>query len=328
MNELTLPTKEQLFGDNKLDIMDKRGIDAIITDFSILLGGFEDNNEKNGLKNRIGHYWTKTDDGNHGAYAVSLDKVLGLNKLISMPIRSYVFSRHIGARPILQYSLIQNLPLKKVMADDGVLEIEFSEYPQWVPSHDYQLVLENAFKNGTITKLEDHISTDSRKPSEIYKGHEFQELKHQIYEYKGKKYIKVKVNTDRRNGFKLSNGITYNNGDYVWIEISPIKWLVDEKQNIMLTENIIFAGVQFNEKQNYITSNFHKTTIYRFINTYLIKDLFQNNSINHKTTEQLLEEIKTLRIHLEKTTRENYKLKQENNNLKKRVRRIKDIVNE
>ena len=40
MSALTLLTQEQCFGKDKLDILEKRGTEAAITDFSILLGGF------------------------------------------------------------------------------------------------------------------------------------------------------------------------------------------------------------------------------------------------------------------------------------------------
>ena len=40
MSSLTFLTKEQCFGSEKLDILKKRGTKAILTDFSILLGGY------------------------------------------------------------------------------------------------------------------------------------------------------------------------------------------------------------------------------------------------------------------------------------------------
>lgn len=39
MSNLTFLTQEQCFGSEKLDILQKRGTTAAITDFSILLGG-------------------------------------------------------------------------------------------------------------------------------------------------------------------------------------------------------------------------------------------------------------------------------------------------
>lgn len=45
MSNLTFLTREQCFESEKLDILQKRGTKAAITDFSILLGGWADSNK-------------------------------------------------------------------------------------------------------------------------------------------------------------------------------------------------------------------------------------------------------------------------------------------
>lgn len=71
---ITFLTEEQIFGRNKLDIINKRGTKAAMTDFSILLGGFVSDNYHidggNSLQDRTGYYWTKTDDGDNDARVV------------------------------------------------------------------------------------------------------------------------------------------------------------------------------------------------------------------------------------------------------------------
>ncbi len=74
MSDLTFLTKEQCFGDEKLDILKKRGTKAAITDFSILLGGsvpdedYVDNDSS--LEGRTGWYWTKSYIGYNGVEVV------------------------------------------------------------------------------------------------------------------------------------------------------------------------------------------------------------------------------------------------------------------
>ena len=67
MSNLTFLTKEQCFESEKLDIFQKRGIKAAITDFSILLGGDVDRKKDfshidgvYSLEGRTGYYWTKS----------------------------------------------------------------------------------------------------------------------------------------------------------------------------------------------------------------------------------------------------------------------------
>ena len=76
MSNLTLLTQEQCFESDKLDILEKRGTKAAITDFSILLGGYVSDyhiDSDDSLEGRTGYYWTKSDDGDNDARVVDGD---------------------------------------------------------------------------------------------------------------------------------------------------------------------------------------------------------------------------------------------------------------
>ena len=73
MSDFTFLTQEQCFERDKLDILEKRGTQAAITDFSILLGAYvSDYHVENdsSLEGRTGYYWTKSDDGDNDARVV------------------------------------------------------------------------------------------------------------------------------------------------------------------------------------------------------------------------------------------------------------------
>ena len=73
MSNLTFLTQEQCFESEKLDILQKRGTKAAITDFSILLGGYVSDyniDSDSSLEGRTGFYWTKSDDGDNDARVV------------------------------------------------------------------------------------------------------------------------------------------------------------------------------------------------------------------------------------------------------------------
>lgn len=73
MSKFTFLEQEQYF-DDKIDIIEKRGTKAAITDFSILLGGYVNDDwhidGDDSLAGRTGYYWTKSDDGDSDARAV------------------------------------------------------------------------------------------------------------------------------------------------------------------------------------------------------------------------------------------------------------------
>ena len=131
MSNLTFLTREQCFESEKLDILQKRGTKAAITDFSILLGGWADSNKDywhidgdDSLEGRTGFYWTKSDDGDNDARVVDGSGRRSCRN---------VLERGGGARPALPFSSISSIPTNGVSgkrAKDGVLEVEYGFYPQ------------------------------------------------------------------------------------------------------------------------------------------------------------------------------------------------------
>lgn len=160
-------------------------------------------------------------------------------------------------------------------AKDGVLEVEYGFYPQKAVSKDMQERLESAFESGSLSRTGKNYTTDSRRYDDY--DAEFSPKQHQEYQYNGKRYVRVEANSDFGGGeFQLSNGEKYRDGDNVWVEVSPVKWLVDERAKIMLTDKLIFSGVQFNHTRDYHTRDFDKTDIKTFMDRYLSRDLEQS----------------------------------------------------
>lgn len=276
MSNLTFLTREQCFESEKLDILQKRGTKAAITDFSILLGGWADSNKDywhidgdDSLEGRTGFYWTKSDDGDNDARVVDGSGRRSCRN---------VLERGGGARPALPFSSISSIPTNGVSgkrAKDGVLEVEYEFYPQKAVSKDMQERLESAFESGSLSRTGKNYTTDSRRYDDY--DAEFSPKQHQEYQYNGKRYVRVEANSDFGGGeFQLSNGEKYRDGDNVWVEVSPVKWLVDERAKIMLTDKLIFSGVQFNHTRDYHTRDFDKTDIKTFMDRYLSRDLEQS----------------------------------------------------
>ena len=269
MSKFTFLTQEQCFESDKLDILEKRGTKAAITDFSILLGGWVSSyhvDNDSSLEGRTGYYWTKTDDGDNDARVV-YD--------YGSSIYYNVNPRDGGARPALPFSSISSIPTNGESgkrARDGILEVEYGYYPQKAVSRDMQERLERAYRSGSISKTRNTYTTDSRK-YDAY-DEKFLAKQHEEYEYNGKRYVRIEVNSGKSQ-YTLSNGENYRDGDNVWVEVSPVKWLVDERAKVMLTDKLIFSGVQFNHTRDYHTRDFDKTDIKTFMDRYLSRDLEQ-----------------------------------------------------
>lgn len=163
---------------------------------------------------------------------------------------------------------------------DGILEVEYGEYPQKVASGRLQFSLERLYNSGVLKQTGKIYTTDSRKTGDY--NLDFSPNKLIEYEYQGKKYVRVKANFDD-DSEKLSNGETYQNGDYVWVEVSPVKWIVDEKYDIALSHNLLFSGVQFKHKRDY-KGDFENTDIYKYMMNYFSKELISISVVQRENS--------------------------------------------
>ena len=289
MNKFTLLEIEQIFGNNKLignkqlDIFKKYGTKCAITDFSILLGGYVSGDyytsEGNSRKDRTGWWWTKSSDENNDACVVDIDGNRSWYK---------VFNRNGGARPALSYSSISQVSSNGVRERNGILEVEYGEYPQTIVSEDFARTLERAYSNRTINQTGKKYTTDSVSYQDYYTP--FRARTHIEYEYNGRKYIRF-VGDTNCSGNVLSDGRTIQDGSPYWIEVKPIKWLVDKKTNIALSKKLIFSGLQFDRKNDY-KGDFDKTDIKQFMDKYFSKDIIPSQVKEMTSEEKIQMEIK------------------------------------
>ena len=126
-NSFTFLSDEQVFGDKALDIIKRYGPKAAITDFSILLGGYVDDNchtnEGDTDKDRTGWWWTRTNSWDDGACVVA---AAGYDH------HDFVINCLNGARPALPYSSISSIASNEVRGSFGIKEVEYGEYPQTI----------------------------------------------------------------------------------------------------------------------------------------------------------------------------------------------------
>ena len=78
---------------------------------------------------------------------------------------------------------------------------------------------------------------------------EYSELNNKENKNNGKKYVRVEdqlMNHTFR--YTLSNDEEYVCGEYAWVEVLPIKWWIDEKAKVMITEKIVFTDTSLLSK--------------------------------------------------------------------------------
>ena len=267
----------QIFGDDdsRSKIFAKYGTKCVITDFSILLGGLASSYyfvEEEGLNKPTGSWWTCSIE-RFKRRDVKIVRYDGGSDESSFDRLS------IGVRPVI--------PCSKILSKDNnlkneILEMEYGEYPQNIVSRDLSLDLERLYQDELLETTGKNYTINCKYEINTYKE----------YEYNGKKYIRF-IGDPYYEGESLSNGTELKLGVPYWVEVSPIKWLVDKKHNIALSKKILFAGMPFDDFNERRKTNYKKSLIYNFLNTIFVKDIIPSKTNQKEKTkiELLLEEI-------------------------------------
>ena len=259
MNDFTFITGEDVFGndDQVLEIFKVAGTESPLTDYSIIIGAYYDPESKL----NYGSYWTKSTASNDKNVIIVDEEGYSATYSISL--------RDIGARVV--YNLPENIEkeLTKNLdtTTEHIFQVKYGYYPQSALNGLEQEKLDNMLKQGKLQLTNNYYTADSRKEfeyEEIFAPITFKE-----YKLEDKRLIKVVVNTGLYNGFKSK----YKNGDSIWVNVEPVYWLLDTKKHQMISEKILFAGVQFADNSNF--TKFEETRIYQFLNTCFARELVQ-----------------------------------------------------
>lgn len=287
MKEITLPTIEELYGDNKLSVIEKMGVKAPLSDFAIVTGAiindFYVNNKDFSFDNRAGHYLTKSLDE-------CGDVLIAGNEYDDDEYGEPKEVRNNACRMILTYESLFDISMDRLKRNElDIPIVEYGSFPDKAVDRYMQKRLSYLYKNNELYKTGNHytVSVNGESFDEDFYLESLDE-----YELEGKKYIRVKSNTDLNGVFYLSNREKYSNGDYVWIKVEPIKWYVDEERKKLISEKLLFSGIPFSMNGD----DYDESTIKMYIDKYFSKELFQENK--EYSNEELLKELNSLKLTL------------------------------
>lgn len=270
MSDLTFLTYEQVFGEDKLDMIRKHGPLCGATDFAILLG-CQTNYFK---KYKTSDWWTKSAmDG-----SVSAIDRLG-SKIFCDPDNSFV-----GARPVLPYHLIADKSLDSGVDFLGIKRVEYGEYPQNIANNYVSSKLEELYNCCNLRKTGKSYNIYFTHPYSWSPSNKSRLDSYPEYEYDGNRYIRVKYEASP-NRQQLSNGSLSERGCYYWVEVKPIVWLVDEDRDLAVSDMILFAGVRYKKSESY-DGRFENTDIKWFMDEYFAHDMMIDKNYDDKKVKK------------------------------------------
>ncbi len=256
---------EDIYGNNRLSIFRKLKYEPVATDYSILLGIMRCSSayDDKGKNRNSALWWTSSIYGSGGR------EVFAAGPNSNHSDSREVNTNYIGVRPAIKYSSIEPYCKNKKYIGKGVLQVEFGNYPRDVVDSNLSNFLENAYNSGALIATTKKYTGRSRGYTNN-KGGTFQR-EFEEYEYQGKRYIRYVCDSCIFNASFHGNCHVIL-GDVYWIEVEPVKWLVDEKADIALSKDILFSGIEFNNG-NYYGDDFKNTTIKRYLDKYFLNEI-------------------------------------------------------
>lgn len=151
-------------------------------------------------------------------------------------------SRHCAIRPTIYCpKIFSHLYPTRVTGEDGVEEVEFGEYPQIAADTIMQQILNNEYNQNNLVKTGRNYTLSINDEEQ----NKYDYIVHDEYEYNGKTYIRIKANVDAVFRKKLSTGVKCASGEYIWVEVLPVKWLIDENEKLFISKYSLLSGVKY-----------------------------------------------------------------------------------
>lgn len=271
--KLTILTKEQVYGDSKLNIFNVINPRAAVSGTAILRGAYVSDyhvNNDSSLGGRTGYYWLQNSDGDGDARVVSRSGSRDWN---------WCIRRDGGVRAALPYSSIQSITPNLVRGTDGLYRINYGYYPGSAVDKFMQRVLEDAYNAGNLTSIGVGCTFDGRR-FDAY-DEDFLAEEQTYFEYNGEVYARIRANSNfNDNRFILSNDERYKYDDYVWVKVEPVVWLKHPLDDIMISEKEILAGVRFSELKWFLDNYLSKDILSLYeLKKYINKNNYSDDEI-------------------------------------------------
>ena len=277
IENITLLNKNNLAGENKLEVLKKYGLQCGLTDLAIITGAID----------RDIFYNLDTPYQLTSEYKHIIDNFGNLKKTTNNILPNGII------RPVLK--LKEKVPF---YLNDGIPETVYGVIPQFSASTFLTKSLEDSLKQGTIKKTSKnyYLFTDKKNSDKLITTPE--------YIYKGKKYVRV---TTYKNHI-LSKGKIYKYGNPIWLKVSPIVWLYDQKTNTLISKLGLLSGINYSNTK---TKDFETSNIYNLLNhfaSFIKEDIEPHFSLNNLINQINNQDIKHTSLNNLKTTKQTLEL--------------------
>jgi len=292
MIRISLPTADQI---KDLDIFKSESVKRIATNYATFSGAktTELNKEKACVFiSSEDNFLTSTYNGDYTYYVDSQGELKTCES----------DSRNVSLRPIIYFD-----DLSEVCKDglektdkDGFGIIEYGYYLRSIAPHDIQVTLDSLLSSNKLKLTSRKFTRYKTKITDEYGVFYPQEIL-SVYEYEGNYYAYVSacLKSWRDSYYKyrfVDRDFVYNDGDYAWIKVEPIKFIVDTKNKLMIPQESLMANVPVEKNK------FRKNYAQKYLENVFLREMNQSFPLLEKKNVVDNSSVKEDEVELDETS--------------------------
>jgi hypothetical protein len=262
ISAVTILKKEQIFGKEALEVINKYGILTSLSDLAIAQGGVLERDPyktRDGL--RCGKIWSASLDGN-GYVLVAYGS----------GVRSWAHPRRrdYGVRPALPpyiTALIQPEEAEPTRKIGKIKVVSYGAINATIAPQDISYELNNDLADNRLVPVSVYTFDGAHKYSKP-----FNPVNNAAYvHYNGNTYMPVKAAPSDENSI-FSNGQRAEKGKTYWMKHCPIEWRVDPSGWWVSLLGLL-SGLQYNPENPKIKPpvKFEETWLHEYLNTFFLR---------------------------------------------------------
>ena len=148
-----------------------------------------------------------------------------------------------AVRPALLLEEGDERLLRRITKEENAVVAEYGEWPSAVLDSSLRDLALRAYQSGTLRRIKLTLK--------------FGEKEIPVWQLGAKRLIALTLTPGNFNGYvQLSDGTVVTEGETVFLEFRPVRWLADPENRLLVSEQALFAGMEREEAAAYLQDGF------------------------------------------------------------------------
>ena len=148
-----------------------------------------------------------------------------------------------AVRPVIMLDEGEEQLLSRRQQDGSVVTVEYGRFPYAVLDGSLRELAEREHARGALPKSGKTVHLGGKE--------------YPVYRLGAKDIVCMVFEQGGSNGFvRLPDGTVISEGEEAFLEMRPVRWLYDEEQGMLLSCMALFAGLSYEEAEQYLQSAF------------------------------------------------------------------------